>query len=87
MHRYTQVKDELESKHHDAELIWARLEQSTHHQQLMQVEQLKESIKSQQDIISQAKDIEAKAMKQLQEIEHKIEVIHASFISRRHDSI
>lgn len=71
--QYAQLKEQFESKQHDSELVWARLEQSSHHQQIVQVEQLKEAIKTQKDVLNQSKEMEKKAKKQLKDIQSKLE--------------
>ena len=38
------MKEHREGKSHEVEMIVARLEQSTHHQQLLQVQQLQDTI-------------------------------------------
>ena len=75
------MKEQFESKQHDSELVWARLEQSSHHQQIVQVEQLKEAIQTQKDVLNQSKEMEKKAKKQLKDIQSKLEVhVHVQCI-------
>ena len=42
--RYGSLKDELEGKRHEAEMVKTRMEQSTHHQQLTKLQKLKDTI-------------------------------------------
>ncbi|XP_019850315.1 PREDICTED: structural maintenance of chromosomes protein 2-like [Amphimedon queenslandica] len=70
--KYVELKDELDKQSHEAEVLWAQLEQSSHHQQLMQCEQLKESIKSQESVLAVALESEISLKTQLKELEHKI---------------
>lgn len=72
--RYVELKDELDKQSHEAKVLWAQLEQSSHHQQLMQCEQLKESIKSQESVLADALESEISLKTQLKELEHKIKV-------------
>lgn len=73
-YRYVEIKDELERKSHDAEVLWAQLEQSTHHQQLMEYEQLKESVKSHESVLQSTLESEISLKNELKEIEYKIKV-------------
>ncbi len=43
-HRYRKMRDQRDSKSHEAAIILTRQEQSTHHQQLTLVQQLKDTI-------------------------------------------
>ena len=42
--RYKELKEQREAKSHDVELIHTRINQSTHHQQLVQIQALKDAI-------------------------------------------
>lgn len=44
LHRHRQLKDQYESHSHEMEMVKTRMEQSTHHQQLTQLQQLRDNI-------------------------------------------
>lgn len=52
----------------------ARLEQSSHHQELLQLQALKDTIAEQQEVLRNAKETEKRAKAQLKEIQQKITV-------------
>ena len=52
----------------------ARLEQSSQHQELLQLQALENSIVEQKEILKQAKDTEKRAKAQLKEIQQNIAV-------------
>ena len=68
------MKEVLEGKRHEAQLVWARVEQSSYHQEVLKVQQIKESIEGQHAILKEARETEKKAKMHLKEIEAKIEV-------------
>ena len=72
--RYTQLKEQYDDKKLQCELVWARLEQSTHHQQIVQLQQLKQDIQQQREILKQAKETEKIAKRQLKDIQEKLAV-------------
>ncbi len=42
--RYGWLKDDLDGKRHEAEMVKTRMEQSTHHHQLTKLQNLKDTI-------------------------------------------
>ncbi|KAL5017230.1 hypothetical protein ScPMuIL_006819 [Solemya velum] len=70
--KFTQLKQQYDLKCHEAELIQARLEQSSHHQQLEEINNLQTSIDEQQEILKKAEEIQTKAAKKVKELEDKV---------------
>ena len=59
---------------HEAELVWARMEGSTHHQQLVHLQQLKDSAQQLRETLTLSKETESRAKEQLKDIQKKLEV-------------
>lgn len=74
MCRFAELNEELTAKSHEAQVILNKMEQSTHYQHLMDLQQLKDSIESEKVALENAKKNELLAKEQLEEIEYKMEV-------------
>ena len=72
--RYQQIKEHLDVMVHDAHMLWARMEGSTHHQQLVHLQQLKDSTQQLKETLTLAKETECRAKEQLKDIQKKLEV-------------
>ncbi|XP_015779303.1 PREDICTED: structural maintenance of chromosomes protein 2-like [Acropora digitifera] len=70
--KYRQVKQQFDLKVHEAELVQARLKQSTHHHQLEEVEALQKTAEEQQELISRAKETITAATEKCQDVENKM---------------
>lgn len=70
--RYKELKEQWESKSHDGELIRTRINQSTHHQQLVELQALKDTVAHQKELLKTAEDTEKRAKQQLQDIQKKM---------------
>ncbi|XP_067679791.1 structural maintenance of chromosomes protein 2-like [Haliotis asinina] len=70
--KFTQLKQQYELKNHESELVKARLEQSTHHQQLEEITSLSNSIEEQEGILKKAEEIQSKAAKKVKDLQDKI---------------
>ena len=72
--RHSHLKDKYDATKHQADLILARLEQSPHHQQVVQLQKLKDDIKTQRELLEEARNTEEKAKKHLKDIQDKLSV-------------
>ncbi|XP_022781443.1 structural maintenance of chromosomes protein 2-like [Stylophora pistillata] len=70
--KYRQIKQQYDLKVHEAELVQARLKQSTHHHQLEEVEALQKTVDEQQELISKAKETIAVATEKCKDVENKM---------------
>jgi len=70
--KFRQIKQQYDLKVHEAELVQARLKQSTHHHQLEEVEALQKTVDEQQEFISKAKDTIAAATEKCKDVENKM---------------
>ncbi|XP_068676105.1 structural maintenance of chromosomes protein 2-like isoform X1 [Montipora foliosa] len=70
--KFRQVKQQYDLKVHEAELVQARLKQSTHHHQLEGVEALQKTVEEQQELISKAKETIAAATEKCHDVENKM---------------
>ncbi|XP_013399508.1 structural maintenance of chromosomes protein 2 [Lingula anatina] len=70
--QYQKLKQQYDLKVHEAELVKARLEQGTHHQQLEDINALQSSIDEQEATLKKAKETQDKATKKVKELEDKI---------------
>jgi len=70
--KFHQIKQQYDLKVHEAELVQARLKQSTHHHQLEEVEALQKTVDEQQEFISKAKDTIAAATEKCKDVENKM---------------
>ncbi|XP_058973513.2 structural maintenance of chromosomes protein 2 [Pocillopora verrucosa] len=70
--KYRQIKQQYDLKVHEAELVQARLKQSTHHHQLEEVEALQKTVDEQQELISKAKETIAVATEKCKDVERKM---------------
>jgi len=70
--KFQQIKQQYDLKVHEAELVQARLKQSTHHHQLEEVEALQKTVDEQQEFISKAKDTIAAATEKCKDVENKM---------------
>ncbi len=69
---YSRLKEKHDEKKLESELVWARLEQSSHHQQTKQLQKLKDDIKDQKELINMCKETEKKAKQHLKDIQEKL---------------
>lgn len=58
----------------ESHLVQTRIEQSSHHQQLVQLQKLKDDIKQRTGQITEAKKVEQTATEHLREIQEKLSV-------------
>ncbi|XP_070563660.1 structural maintenance of chromosomes protein 2-like [Ptychodera flava] len=70
--KYQQVKTQYDLKAHEVSLLEARLKQSTHHQQLEEINTLQQGIDEQETIMKEAKDTEKKMAEKVKNLEAKI---------------
>ncbi|XP_069125858.1 structural maintenance of chromosomes protein 2-like [Argopecten irradians] len=70
--KFTSLKQKYDLKVHEAELVKARLEQSSHHQQLEEINSLQVSIEEQEELLKKAKETQDKASKKVKDLENKI---------------
>lgn len=69
---YADLKQKLELRKHEVEMIQKRLEQTTHHQYQQEVEELKKSIVDLNNKIEECSKIESENMKKITELEDKV---------------
>ncbi|XP_033737632.1 structural maintenance of chromosomes protein 2-like isoform X2 [Pecten maximus] len=70
--KFTSMKQKYDLKVQEAELVKARLEQSSHHQQLEEINSLQASIEEQEELLKKAKETQDKASKKVKDLENKI---------------
>ncbi|XP_071166504.1 structural maintenance of chromosomes protein 2-like [Mytilus edulis] len=70
--RYTTIKQQYDLKVNESELLKARLEQSSHHQQLEEINSLQASIVEQEGITKNAEEVQKKASQKVKDLEDKI---------------
>ncbi|KAL5486574.1 hypothetical protein EMCRGX_G019076 [Ephydatia muelleri] len=70
--RYKELKEQREAKSHDLELIRTRINQSTHHQQMVELQTLKDTIAHQKELLKATEETEKRAKQQLQDIQKKM---------------
>lgn len=71
-HKYAELRERLEGCRHEGEMVRARMEQSSHHQQLTQLQQLSDSMVQLKDVLKQAQSTEKTAKTQLKDIQQKM---------------
>ncbi|GAB1610309.1 structural maintenance of chromosomes protein 2-like [Argonauta hians] len=69
---YHKVKSEFELKQHETELLKTRLEQTTHHQQLEEINTLQNTVEEQKAIVEAAEELNRKAKSKVKDLEYKI---------------
>merc|ERR1711971_1017182 len=69
---YTSLKQKYDLKVQEVELVKARLEQSSHHQQLEEIQALQNSIGEQEEILKNAEETQKKMSKKVKDLEDKI---------------
>ncbi|KAK7100070.1 structural maintenance of chromosomes protein 2-like [Littorina saxatilis] len=67
--KYEQLKQQYDVKSMEADLVKTRLEQSSHHQQLEEINALQKSIEEQKKVLEEAKAVQEKATKKAKELE------------------
>lgn len=70
--KYTTFKQKYDLKVQEAELLKAHLEQGSHHQQLEDIEALKQSIEEQEGVLKKAEETQKKMSKKAKDLEDKI---------------
>ncbi|RUS73082.1 hypothetical protein EGW08_019163 [Elysia chlorotica] len=70
--RYTEAKQQYDLKVQEVEQVRVRLEQSSHHQVLEEVNALKASVEEQNKILQEAKEIQRKAQEKVKDLENKL---------------
>ncbi|KAJ7386503.1 Structural maintenance of chromosomes protein 2 [Desmophyllum pertusum] len=70
--KFREIKQQYDLKVHEAELVQARLKQSTHHHQLEEVEALQKTVEEQQELISKAKETIAAETEKCKDVENKM---------------
>ncbi|CAL1540842.1 unnamed protein product [Lymnaea stagnalis] len=70
--KYTEAKQQYDLKVQEAEQLRVRLEQSSHHQQLEEVNALKASVEEQNRILKEAQEIQQKAKQKVKDLEDKL---------------
>ncbi|KAH9489831.1 Structural maintenance of chromosomes protein 2 [Bulinus truncatus] len=71
--KYTEVKQQYDLKLQEAEHLKVRLEQSSHHQQLEEVNTLKALITEQNRILKESQEIQKKAQLKVKDLENKLQ--------------
>ncbi|CAI9728869.1 maintenance of chromosomes 2-like [Octopus vulgaris] len=69
---YNKLKNEFELKQHETELLKTRLEQTSHHQQLEEINALEKTIEEQKAIVQTAGEVNKKAKQKVKDLEFKI---------------
>ncbi|CAH1243955.1 SMC2 [Branchiostoma lanceolatum] len=70
--KYRGLKEQYDMKTHEAELLKTRLEQSTHHKQLEDIQGLEQTIEEGKEVLAGAKDRQKKAADKVKELEKKM---------------
>ncbi|XP_064624320.1 structural maintenance of chromosomes protein 2-like isoform X2 [Lineus longissimus] len=70
--KYNQVKGQFDLKVHEASLVDERLKQSTHHQQLEEINELQKSLDEQEVILKEAEDTLKKEAERVKDLEYKV---------------
>ncbi|XP_059166173.1 structural maintenance of chromosomes protein 2-like [Physella acuta] len=70
--KYTEAKQQYDLKVLEVEQLRTRLEQSSHHQQLEEVNALKASVDEQNKILKEAEEIQKKAHQKVKDLEDKL---------------
>ncbi|KAK3089416.1 hypothetical protein FSP39_003470 [Pinctada imbricata] len=70
--KFTSLKQKYDLKSQEAELVKTRLEHSSHHQQLEEIQTLQTSIDEQQEILKSAEEVKKKMSKKAKDLEDKI---------------
>ncbi|XP_055886357.1 structural maintenance of chromosomes protein 2-like [Biomphalaria glabrata] len=70
--KYTESKQQYDLKAQEAEQVRIRLEQSSHHQQLEEVNALKASVEEQNRILKEAQEIQKRAQQKVKDLEDKL---------------
>ncbi|XP_078574034.1 structural maintenance of chromosomes protein 2-like [Branchiostoma floridae x Branchiostoma japonicum] len=70
--KYRGLKEQYDMKSHEAELLKTRLEQSTHHKQLEDIQGLEKTIEEGKEVLAGAKDRQKKAADKVKELEKKM---------------
>ncbi|XP_019642179.1 PREDICTED: structural maintenance of chromosomes protein 2-like [Branchiostoma belcheri] len=70
--KYRGLKEQYDMKTHEAELLKTRLEQSTHHKQLEDIQGLEQTIEEGKQVLAGAKDRQKKAADKVKELEKKM---------------
>ncbi|GFO37153.1 structural maintenance of chromosomes protein [Plakobranchus ocellatus] len=70
--KYTEAKQQYDLKVQEAEQVRVRLEQSSHHQVLEEVNALKASVEEQNKIVQDAKETQKKAQEKVKDLENKL---------------
>ena len=73
--RYSHLQEQCNAKKLELELVWVRLEQTSHHQQFVQLQKLKDDIEEQKELVIRAKQSEKNAKQHLKDIQDKLLVI------------
>ncbi|CAH3192698.1 unnamed protein product, partial [Porites evermanni] len=70
--KFRQIKQQYDLKVHEAELVQARLKQSTHHHQLEEIETMQKTVEEQQELMTKAKETIASATEKCKDVENKM---------------
>ncbi|XP_073227493.1 structural maintenance of chromosomes protein 2-like [Porites lutea] len=70
--KFRQIKQQYDLKVHEAELVQARLKQSTHHHQLEEIETMQKTVEEQQELMRKAKETIASATEKCKDVENKM---------------
>lgn len=70
--KFQQLKQQHELKTHETELLKTKLEQTSHHQQMEEVNNLLAHIEEQKEILKNAEETDKKAKKKVKDLEYKL---------------